>query len=83
MSSPLDGRIRSIAREEATMLLGNPTPDRAPAPADRVAELEKALTELRATVKRFEERLQAVENAAGQADQETRSATRRTRGTSG
>lgn len=82
MSSPLDGRIRAMAREEATTLLANSTPDRASAGADRTAELEKELTELRATVKRFEERIQAVENAAAQADQEARPA-RRTRGTSG
>lgn len=83
MSSPLDGRIRALAREEAASLLGNPTPNRGAAGSDRVAELEKELTELRATVKQFEERLQAVEKPAGQADQEARSATRRTRGTSG
>lgn len=82
MSSPLDGRIRAMAREEATALLANSTPDRASVSADRTAELEKELTELRATVKRFEERIQAVENPPAQADQEARPA-RRTRGTSG
>lgn len=83
MSSPLDGRIRKMAREEAIALLGDSKPDLAITGPDRVAELEMELTELRATVQRFEERLQTVEKPVGQADQEARSATRRTRGTSG
>ena len=82
MSSPLDGRIRAIAREEATALL-----DGAPADGgtdtDLVAALDLKVTELTVMVKRLEARLDAVEKAAGQADQEARSATRRTRGTSG
>ena len=82
MSSPLDGRIRSIAREEAAVLLGGAPADGG-TDTDLVAALDLKVTELTVMVKRLEARLDAVEKAAGQADQEARSATRRTRGTSG
>lgn len=82
MSSPLDGRIRSIAREEAAVLLGGAPADGGTG-TDLVAALDLKVTELTVMVKRLDARLDAVEKAAGQADQETRSATRRTRGTSG
>ena len=83
MSSPLDGRIRKLAREEAAALLGG-----APAGSDntdtgRVAALEEAVTGLHGTVLRLEARLEALEKTPGQADQEARAATRRARGTSG
>lgn len=83
MSSPLDGRIRALARKEATALLGG-----APAGSDNtntnlVAALDLKVTELTVMVKRLEARLDALEKPAGPTDQESRSATRRTRGTSG
>ena len=82
MSSPLDGRIRSIAREEAAVLLGGAPADGGTG-TDLVAALDLKVTELTVMVKRLDARLDAVEKAAGQADQEATSATRRTRGTSG
>ena len=81
MSSPLDGRIRMLAREEAAVLLVD-----APAASDntdRVTALEAAVTGLHDTVLRLEARLDALEKTPGQADQEARAATRRARGTSG
>lgn len=74
MSSPLDGRIRTLAREEAAALLGVATPNSA-AP-DRVAELQAEVAELRA-------RLDAVEKkATGQTVPEP-AAARRTRKATG
>ncbi|MBE4735680.1 hypothetical protein [Streptomyces caniscabiei] len=52
--SALDGRIRRLAREEATALLGVATPVLADDGPDRVAELEKQLAELGARVARLE-----------------------------
>lgn len=80
MSSPLDGRIRKMAREEALALA-----DAAPAAAngvdpDRVAALEKEVADLRGAVKTLYARLDALEPATGQTVQEeTRPAARRTR----
>lgn len=81
MSSPLDGRIRAIAREEAGVLLGVGSPDAAAgAPAaDRTAELEREVAALRAAVEEFGARLDAVEKTG----QEERTPTRRTRKPSG
>lgn len=73
MSSPLDGRIRALAREEATALLGVATP--ASTGPDTVAALQAEVAELRA-------RLAAVEKKTEQADQEPRATVRRTRKTS-
>lgn len=83
MSSPLDGRIRAIAREEATALLGSTSAGSDNADTGRVAALEAEVTSLHGTVLRLEARIDTLEKTAGQTDQETRSATRRTRGTSG
>jgi hypothetical protein len=79
MSSPLDGRIRAIAREEVAAYGVQP----AVGDANRVTALEATVTSLHDTLLRLEARLDTLEKAAGQADQEARSATRRTRGTSG
>ncbi len=86
MSSPLDGRIRALAREEATALLG--VPGAPPSPAyeqmqQQITDLHEHLHHAATTISRLEQRLDALEKAAGQTDQEARSATRRTRGTSG
>lgn len=83
MSSPLDGRIRALAREEATALLGVGTPTaETGAGVDRMTSLDQKVTELSATVKRLDARLDALEKAAGQTDQEGRPTARRTRKTS-
>lgn len=79
MSSPLDGRIRALAREEAATLLGGATTADSSADADRVAALDLKVTELSVMVKRLDARLDAVEKASGQTDQEERPAPRRTR----
>lgn len=71
MSSPLDGRIRALAREEATALLGVATPTTGTG-TGQLAALTEEVAELRA-------RLDALEKTAGQAGQEVRSAVRRTR----
>ncbi|MEH0543017.1 hypothetical protein QA802_08010 [Streptomyces sp. B21-105] len=81
MSSPLDGRIRAIAREEAGALLGVGSPDAAADGdgTDRTAELEREVAALRATLEEFGARLDAVEKTG----QEERTPTRRTRKPSG
>ncbi|MEV4227234.1 hypothetical protein AB0J81_09020 [Streptomyces bobili] len=77
MSSPLDGRIRAIAREEVSALLGDAAAplavavDAGPAQAETIAELQ-------AQVKRLSDRLDEVERASGD---EQRPAARRTRKT--
>lgn len=80
MTSPLNERIRTLAREEATALAGA-----APAAAngvdpDRVAALEKEVADLRGAVKTLYARLDAPEPATGQTVQEAaRPAMRRAR----
>ncbi|MDX3714447.1 hypothetical protein PV733_37080 [Streptomyces europaeiscabiei] len=71
MSSPLDGRIRAIAREEAASVLGTPADG-----AQGGEELQQQITDLHehlhhaaTTIKRLEGRLDALEEAAGQTDQ--------------
>lgn len=86
MSSPLDGRIRKLAREEATALLG--TSSGAPAaagPAPTAEQLQQQITDLHehlhhaaTTINRLEDRIDALEKAAGQADPQPRPAGRRT-----
>lgn len=83
MSSPLDGRIRALAREEATALLAGAPAGTDDTGTDRVTALETAVTSLHDTMLRLKARIDALEKTAGQTDQEARSATRRTRGTSG
>lgn len=72
--SPLEGRIRALAREEVASLLGAAAPDNAV--PDRVAELQAEIAELRT-------RLDVMEKAAGQTGQEPAAAARRTRKASG
>lgn len=66
MSSPLDGRMRAIAREEAAALLDGAPPAPERSASDRVAELEVAVTSLHGTVLRLEERLDALEKIPAQ-----------------
>lgn len=72
MSSPLDGRIRSLARQEAAALLGVGTPTTTVGADPKLAALEKEVAELRS-------RLDALEKAPAQAVQEAPTGTRRTR----
>jgi len=80
MSSPLESRIRMLAREEAATLLGvgTPTPDRS-TDTDQVAALDLKVTELTRLVKQVDARLDVLEKATGQTGQEERPAARRTR----
>jgi phage shock protein A len=86
VNSPLDNRMRVIAREEAQALLGVPPGMRAAAePAATTQQLQKQITDLHehlhlavTTIKRLEARLDALEKTAGQTDQE-QTPTRRTR----
>jgi hypothetical protein len=80
MSSPLDGRIRSIAREEATALLGVPGGVQATASVPSAEQMQQQLTDLHehlhhtaTTISRLEERIAALEGAG-----QTTSPSRRT-----
>lgn len=89
MSSPLDGRIRAIAREEAGALLGVPGGVQAVTGSAPTAEqMQQQITDLHehlhvaaTNISRLEERLGALENAGKQADQASRRVTRKTGGT--
>jgi len=65
MSSPLDGRIRKLAREEAQALLGVGQPNH---PAPDTAGLQQQITDLHehlhhaaTAIKRLEDRVDALE----------------------
>jgi hypothetical protein len=82
MSSPLEGRIRALAREEATALLGVGQPNES---AHGTAELQQQITDLHehlhvaaTSISRLEQRIDALEKAPGQTDQEERPTARRT-----
>jgi hypothetical protein len=79
--SALDGRIRHLAREEATALLGVGTPAPDAEHSDRVTALEREVADLRGAVKRAFDRLDAIDHAPGAAEQESKPAARRTRKT--
>lgn len=69
MSSPLDGRIRAIAREEAAALLDGST-DGTPGREDlqqQITDLHEHLHHAATTIKRLEDRLDALEKAASPA----------------
>ena len=91
MSSPLDNRIRSIAREEATTLLGVPGGVQVAASSAPTAEqMQQQITDLyehlhlaATNITRLEERVEALEKAPGQTDQEERPVARRTARKSG
>ncbi|HEX9832555.1 MAG TPA: hypothetical protein VGA66_05605 [Mycobacterium sp.] len=73
MSSPLDGRIRKLAREEAASMFATPeTATAADFNVDRVAELQQQITDLHehlhvvaTTIDRLGKRIDALEAAAG------------------
>jgi hypothetical protein len=77
MSSPLDNRIRTIARDEAAALLGAPGAGAAPAPdqmQQQITDLHEHLHHAAATISRLSDRLDALEKAAGQTDTVRRTA---------
>jgi hypothetical protein len=76
MSSPLDGRIRKLAREEAQTLLGVGQPTE---PAHDTAGLQQQITDLHehlhhaaTTIGRLDQRIDALEAAAGTVNAEAR-----------
>ena len=83
MSSPLDSRMRAIAREEAGALLGVPGGALAgSAPTSeqmqqQITDLHEHLHHAATSISRLETRLGALEKAAGQTDQEDRPTARR------
>jgi hypothetical protein len=93
VSSPLDGRIRAIAREEAGALLGVPGGASAVAGSAPTAEqMQQQITDLHehlhqaaTTISRLDARIDVLEKAAGRTDQEeqptVRRATRKASGT--
>lgn len=75
MSSPLDGRIRKMAREEAQALLGVGQPTES---AQDTAGLQQQITDLHehlhvaaTTIDRLGKRLDALEAAAGPVNADT------------
>ena len=89
MSSPLDSRMRAIAREEAGALLGVPGGVQAEADSAPTAEqMQQQITDLHehlhvaaTNISRLEERVEALEQTGKQADQASRRVTRKTGGT--
>ncbi len=85
MSSPLDSRMRVIAREEAAALLGVPNGVRADGDASPTAEqMQQQITDLHehlhhaaTTISKLSARLDTLEKAAGRTDQEERPTARR------
>lgn len=84
MSSPLDSRMRNIAREEATALLGVPGGVQTTASAPTSEQMQQQLTDLHehlhhavTTIGRLEQRVDVLEKAAGQTDQEERPTAKR------
>jgi hypothetical protein len=73
MSSPLDGRIRALAREEATALLGVGQPNE---PAHGTVELQQQITDLHehlhvaaTMIKRLEDRVDLLEKTPSASEQ--------------
>lgn len=67
MSSPLDSRIRHLAREEATALLGVGQPSAASGTADlqqQITDLHEHLHQAATTIARLDKRIDALEAAA-------------------
>lgn len=87
MSSPLDGRIRAIARAEASALLGVPGGVQAAASTPTAEQLQEQLTDLHehlhlaaTNITRLEERVEALEKSGKQTDQSARRVARKTGG---
>lgn len=82
MSSPLDSRIRHLAREEATALLGVGQPTAANGEADlqqQITDLHEHLHHAATTIARLDKRLDALEAATEQANAEASADTPRPR----
>jgi len=85
MSSPLDSRMRAIAREEAAALLGTPDGARADGTSTPAAEqMQQQITDLHehlhhaaTTISKLSARLDALEKAAGRKEQEEQPTARR------
>lgn len=84
MSSPLEGRIRALAREEAAEALrgaGAPTTIEPSVRGlqEQINDLHNHLHQATTVIGRLEARIDALEKAAGPEGQATQSAARRTR----
>lgn len=80
MSSPLDARMRIIAREAADAVLNGQTPDGAPSAAElqqQITDLHEHLHHAATTIKRLEARIDVLEKTPEQTEEE-RPAARRT-----
>lgn len=78
MSSPLDGRIRKLAREEAALALSGQTTDGPPSDLQQqITDLHEHLHHAATTISRLEARVDVLEKATGQTDQEQRPTARR------
>jgi hypothetical protein len=64
MSSPLDGRIRKLAREEVADLLGN-----GPAPATGAQDASSEVADLRAQIEALASRVDALEKTPSAGEQ--------------
>lgn len=88
MSSPLDSRMRNIAREEASALLGVPggvqaAGDSAPTPEqlqEQITDLHEHLHLAATNITRLEERVAELEKAGKQTDQAARRTPRKASG---
>jgi hypothetical protein len=81
MSSPLDNRIRTIAREEASALVGAPDGIATPTPEQmqqQITDLHEHLHHAAATISGLSARLDVLEKVAGQADTARRTARKTT-----
>lgn len=83
MSSPLDGRIRKLAREEAAEAVrGVGVPNTTSLDTQglqrQITDLHEHLHHAATTISRLEARVDALEKTAGQTDQQQRPAGRRT-----
>lgn len=83
MSSPLDGRIRSIAQEaaaEAVRGVGvlNTTELDVHGLQQQITDLHEHLHHAATAIKRLEDRIDVLEKTAGRADQQPRPTARRT-----
>lgn len=84
MSSPLDGRIRTIAREEAAAVVHSAGVPVAGAPdtqdlQQQITDLHEHLHMAATAIKRLETRIDVLEKAAGETGQEEPPSVRRTR----